>query len=100
MRSTRQKVPVAGEGGEMMAAILAVLLCLWLPNTGLLAQEPPHINRGYATDGRDATIIRFQTAPGFVDVSSTDLIPWRDFDFWEAPAGVQSKILSREEKTG
>jgi len=41
---------------------------------------------------------QFQTAPGFVDVSSTDLLPWQDLK--GTAAGMKSKILSRDEKRG
>lgn len=85
----------------MKAGITVVFLALvFFGGSGLQAQTPPQISPGYATNGRDAAVSKFQTAPGFVDVSSMDAIPWRDFDFWDVPAGIETKVLSRDEKSG
>ncbi|HXN21751.1 MAG TPA: cupin domain-containing protein [Candidatus Dormibacteraeota bacterium] len=69
-------------------------------NPRLMAQTPPRIPAGYATEGRKAATSQFQTAPGFVDVSSLDLLPWQDVDFSGTAKGMKTKILSRDEKRG
>jgi len=68
-------------------AILALCLSLVL---AALAQEPPKITPGYATEGR----------PGFVDTYDSETLPWQRLSIPGMPAGMQARVLSRDEKRG
>jgi hypothetical protein len=72
------------------ATLLLTSLAL-LAGTSFAAEPtPPTIPPGYATEGR----------PGWVDFPSTEPLPWERFQIPNGAAGLQVKVLSRDQKIG
>ena len=74
--------------GRIVSILLTMLaLC---STSSVSAQESPKITPGYATEGR----------PGFVDTYDSESLPWQRLTIPGMPAGMQARILSRDDRRG